>query len=188
MTTQRSNKLSYASLHQLSSTKMKNFTCPRKNDREKRPNCFKLVCINPPYRLACPNCPKQFLLMFLSRVSCDIISKFPLANIGCNVILHSKKGVHHDPDKPDYFPVYALQSNMAWKCPLCLLFTCLTLDLLLSHFNSQHSCDTLNIKCRFDGCDRDYTKINSLTKHVWNWHRAHLYDSGQCNGTGILVE
>ena len=65
---------------------------------------------------------------------------------------------------------------MAWKCPLCLFFTCLTLNLLLSHFNSRHSGDTRTVKCRFDSCDRDYEKINSLVKHVWDKHREHLFD------------
>ena len=70
----------------------------------------------------------------------------------------------------------------------CVVFACLTLDLLLSHFNSQHSHDTLNIKCRFDSCDRDYIKINSFVKHVRDRHRAHLFDSEQNNRTGILGE
>jgi len=65
---------------------------------------------------------------------------------------------------------------MAWKCPLCVVFTSLTLNLLLSHFNSQHSGDTVTIRCRFDSCDKDYNKVNSFVKHVRDRHRKHLLD------------
>lgn len=61
-------------------------------------------------------------------------------------------------------------------------FTCLTLNLLLSHFNLRHSGDTRTIKCRFDSCDRDYEKINSLVKHVQDKHRQHLCDADESEG------
>ena len=76
--------------------------------------------------------------------------------------------------------------DMAWKCPLCVVFAWLTLDLLLSHLNLQHSHDRLNIKCRFDSCDRDYITINLFVKHVRDRHRACVFDSKQSNGTSIL--
>jgi len=67
---------------------------------------------------------------------------------------------------------------MAWKCVFCKVFICLTLNLLLSHFNSRHSHETGNIRCRFDGCDKEYTKVNSLVKHVRNRHRVYLSHCG----------
>lgn len=78
--------------------------------------------------------------------------------------------------------------TMAWKCPLCLLFICLSLDSLLTHFNSWHCDDTVLINCRFDGCDKHFTKVNSLVKHVRNRHRPHLFDSEQsCDASGISI-
>ena len=110
-------------------------------------------------------------------------------------MLHSKKGVLNYPDIPCKYPllgVWTLDSQDVTRhgveMPALCSFACLTLDLLLSHLNSQHSHDTLNIKCRFDSCGRDYIKINSFVKHVRDKHRAHLFDSEQSNGTGILGE
>ena len=35
-----------------------------------------------------------------------------------------------------------------------------------------------NIKCRFDGSDKEYTKVNSLVKHVRNRPRVYLSHCG----------
>lgn len=157
-----------------------------------------ILRINPPYRLTHPNCPQTVPAhVFIASITWRHFE----VSIGHYWALYHPSLQKRSPSWPGYLDpnisrirgalicVYLLwRSNMAWKCPLYLLFTCLTLDLLLSHFNLQYSRDTLNIKCRFDSCDRDYTKINSLVKHVRNKHRVHLYDSGQSNGTSILGE
>ena len=37
---------------------------------------------------------------------------------------------------------------------MCFVFTCLTLDFLLSHLNSLRSSETITIICRFDRRER----------------------------------
>ena len=51
-------------------------------------------------------------------------------------------------------------------------------ELAVLAFNLRHSHETGNIKCRFDGCDEEYTKVNSFVKHVWNKHRVYLSHCG----------
>ena len=63
---------------------------------------------------------------------------------------------------PKVLPV----ENGVYIAGTCFVFTCFTLDSLLSHLNLLRSSDTITIICRFDRCEREYNKINSLMKHV----------------------
>lgn len=59
-----------------------------------------------------------------------------------------------------------------WTCTICLLFTCTTLRLLLSHIYMQHSQEPgFNVRCGVNGCPRTYNKYNSFYRHL---HREHI--------------
>lgn len=53
---------------------------------------------------------------------------------------------------------------------------------------SRHPSNTTTIICRFDSCDREYNKINSLMKHAQDRHREHLFDLDESSNSGITSE
>lgn len=67
---------------------------------------------------------------------------------------------------------------MAWQCLLCAGFTALLLTSLLTHYNSEHYRShedrLFNIRCEIDRCTKEYSKVNSFTKHVRIVHRKFL--------------
>ena len=67
---------------------------------------------------------------------------------------------------------------MAWKCALCA-FTSLYLVILLNHYISRHADSDLHaIKCKLNGCTKEYKKLRSFASHVHRRHSMFL----QCGG------
>ena len=64
-------------------------------------------------------------------------------------------------------------SEMAWRCLFCAGFSALLVASLLTHYNSEHyHCHeerNFNIRCQIDGCTKEYSKVNSFTKHVHSY-------------------
>ncbi|KAK2555549.1 hypothetical protein P5673_022892 [Acropora cervicornis] len=74
---------------------------------------------------------------------------------------------------------------MAWRCLLCSRFAAFLLASLLTHYNSEHSDkdQKFKIRCGLDDCDKEYSKVNSFTKHVRSSHHRYLLCSSS-NDTG----
>lgn len=62
---------------------------------------------------------------------------------------------------------------MAWNCVLCG-FSAFYLFLLLSHINTSHNDDNYFAFCGISGCDRNFQKANSFSRHVREKHGAYL--------------
>ena len=81
---------------------------------------------------------------------------------------------------------------MAWKCVLCAGFSALWLLLLLTHYNSEHTNHGdrhFTIRCGIDRCAKEYTKVNSFTKHVRSVHTKFLYSSfEEAGGQPVLLQ
>ena len=75
--------------------------------------------------------------------------------------------------------------NMAWRCLLCSRSSAFLLASLLTHYNSEHSDKDLKfkIRCGLDGCDKEYSKVNSFTNHVRSSHHRYFLCSSS-NDTG----
>lgn len=61
--------------------------------------------------------------------------------------------------------------TMAWKCPICVIFTAVTLRTLIRHIFSEHLYKPdFRVECRVSGCKQVYRKYNSYYRHTMKFH------------------
>lgn len=91
------------------------------------------------------------------------------------VILHNHKTKQNEND--------GIKMTGCYQCECCN-FKCVNLKRLLNHLYSIHSRDlNFKVKCGVLGCNLQFTKYNSLYKHVVKQH-AHIYNHEHDNGHG----
>lgn len=62
--------------------------------------------------------------------------------------------------------------NMVWNCAIC--FASLQPCILLTHLNTRHSMEDLNIVCGIEECRRTFQIANTFVHHVREKHHAFL--------------
>ena len=71
-------------------------------------------------------------------------------------------------------PPYKIPQNMVWNCAICCCFAALQLCILLTHINTRHSAEDLNIVCGIEECRRTFQKANTFVCHVREKHHSFL--------------
>lgn len=73
---------------------------------------------------------------------------------------------------------------MAWKCAICA-FSCMLLSLLLAHYRSSHDGDSsFTIRCNLNGCEKQYSNVNSFVRHASGRHALFLNCGGPSDAGG----